>query len=239
ISFAGLGAHAVTDGCKSIASVLYDVPTAEKAATLIQAGAAKAGGPAPKHIKVPTSTTDFSSVAKSAGESDCAIVGLPNDQVAALAAAGASIGVDTKYYALAGALNDTVLSDTGTALEGAQSAVNFVVASNPAWDSAKAARDDVDWTGVYNQNTWAGYQVLANVVGKDAPTVDAAAVTTALSTASNVDTGLTAPIDFTVEFPVPGLNRVFNSEVVFVEAKDGEVVQNGDFQDLTPLFTTG
>jgi ABC-type branched-subunit amino acid transport system substrate-binding protein len=235
-SFAGIAAQAVKDGCESVATVLYDTPTTGKAVDLINLGLTSAGGEPATNIKVPTTTTDFGSVAKSAGESDCAIAGLPNDQTVAVAKAGESVGVDTRYYLLSGALNETVLSQAGKALEGAGSASNFVVASDPVWDEAKASSDDVDWTGPYNQDTWASYQVLADVM-KGQTDITAATVTTAMNGATGIDAGgLMAPIDFTTEFAVPGLNRVFNRMVVYTTARDGQVVQDGGFEDLGPFF---
>lgn len=234
--FTGLGARTVEDKCESTALVLYDVPTALKAVGLINAGIVGAGGEEAKHIKVPTTTTNFSAVAKSAGESDCAIVGLPNEQVVALAAAGAAQGEDTRYYAVQGALSSGVLEDAGGALEGTTSAVNFVPADDPAWDDAKEASDELDWSYPMVQNTWAGYQVLAEVVGESTD-VTAKSVMAALQEADNVTAGgLTAPIDFTKEFPVPGLNRVFNPNMLFVKAEGEDVVKASEFSDITPLF---
>ncbi|MBH0781018.1 ABC transporter substrate-binding protein [Nocardia bovistercoris] len=235
-AFAGIGARAAADGCASTSMVLYDVPPSEKAAQLINLGLARGNGKPADHIKVPTTTTDFSSIAKTAGKSDCAIVGLPNDQVVALATAARTLGEKTRYYALQGALNDQVLSGARDALEGATSAVNFVAATDPAWQGAKTASTKVDWTYPYNQNTWAAYQVLIEAVG-GASDISAASVTAALDkmTAAKAG-GLTAPIDFSKEFPVPGINRVFNPNITFVKAKGGAVVQDGGFENLTPLF---
>lgn len=235
-TFAGIAAKAVKDGCTSVATVLYDTPTTGKAVDLINLGLTAAGGQPATNIKVPTTTTDFGSVAKSAGEADCAIIGLPNDQTVAVAKAGESVGVDTRYYILSGGLNDTVLSQAGKAFEGAGSASNFVVASNPVWDEAKASTDDVDWTGPYNQDTWASYRVFADVMAGQ-PDITAATVTAAMNGAKDIDAGgLMAPVDFTTEFAVPGLNRVFNRNVVYITADGGEVVQDGGFEDLGPFF---
>ncbi|MCZ4548512.1 ABC transporter substrate-binding protein [Gordonia rubripertincta] len=235
-TFAGIAAKAVKDGCTSVATVLYDTPTTGKAVDLINLGLTAAGGQPATNIKVPTTTTDFGSVAKSAGEADCAIIGLPNDQTVAVAKAGESVGVDTRYYILSGGLNDTVLSQAGKAFEGAGSASNFVVASNPVWDEAKASSDDVDWTGPYNQDTWASYRVFADVMAGQ-PDITAATVTAAMNGAKDIDAGgLMAPVDFTTEFAVPGLNRVFNRNVVYITADGGEVVQEGGFEDLGPFF---
>lgn len=235
-SFTGIAAKAATSGCTGVTSVLYDTPTTGKAYDLINAGLAAAKAKPTIQVKVPTTTTDFSSVAKSAAQADCAILGLPNDQTVAVAKAGESLGLKTKYFLLSGALNDTVLKDAGAPLEGAVSAQNFVVASNPVWDAAKASSDDVDWTGPYNQNTWASYQVLANVL-KGKTDVTAASVIAALQSATaETAGGLMAPVDFSKEFGVPGLNRVFNRKVVYTVAKDGKVTQQGDFEDLGPFF---
>jgi len=236
--FAAIGARTVEDGCESTSMVLYDVPTALKAVDLINLGIASAGGEDARHIKVPTTTTNFSAVAKSAGEADCAIVGLPNDQIAALAAAGAAQGENTRYYAVQGALNQQVLEQSNGAMDGAVSAVNFVPATDDAWDEAKEASSEIDWSYPYVQNTWAAYQVLVEVIGSDEdPT--ATSVLRALDGASEVTAGgLTAPIDFTTPFPVPGLERVFNTELQFVKADGTEIGSVSDFEDLTPLFTS-
>lgn len=235
-SFAGIAAKAVRDGCTSISTVQYDSPATGHSTDLINLGIKNAGGKPATVIKVPTTTTDFTSVAKSAGESDCAILGLPNDQVVAVAKAGESVGVNTRYYPLTGALNETVLAQAGDGMADATSASNFVVASNPAWDEAKAASDEVDWTGVYNQDTWASYQVLTDVLAGQTD-ITAATVTAAMNGAKDIDAGgLMAPVDFTTEFAAPELSRVFNRNVVYTTAQAGEIVQDGGFEDLSPLF---
>ncbi|KAA1394218.1 ABC transporter substrate-binding protein [Aeromicrobium ginsengisoli] len=236
VAFAGLGQRAAKDGCKTIATVLYDVPTAVSAATLIANGVKAGGGAKPTDIKVPTTTTDFASVAKQIGEVDCAILGLPNDQIVATAVAGKSVGVKSRYYLVAGALNDTTIKGAQGSLDGAVTAVNFVPATEDVWKEAKDSSDKVDWTGAYNQSTWASYQVLKTVLDDQAE-VTAESVVAGLAKTTNVDAGgLMAPTDFTKEFAVPGLNRVFNRQVVYLTAKDGTPVQEGDFEDLSPLF---
>lgn len=235
-AFAKIGARTAQDGCESTSIVLYDVPTALKAVDLINLGMASGGGEKGTHIKVPTTTTNFSAVAKSAGESECSILGLPNDQIAALAAAGKAQGEDTRYYAVQGALNEKVIKDSNGAMDGAVSAVNFVPASDDAWSEAKKASSEIDWTYPYVQNTWAAYQVLLQVAG-ELDEITGATVLAALGTAQGVDAGgLMAPVDFAKEFPVPGLNRVFNTNVQFVQAKGADLESVSDFEDITPLF---
>jgi ABC-type branched-subunit amino acid transport system substrate-binding protein len=234
-AFAGVGAKAVDDGCDSITTVLYDTPATGNAIALVNAGLAARKAPPAKNIKVPTTTTDFSSVAKAAGEADCTILGLPDDQTVAVAVAGKALGVKTRYYLLAG-LSDSTIKQANGALAGAVSVTNFVDGSDPAWNDAKKARDDVDWTAGSGQNTWAAYRVLATVM-KDQPTLSAKAVMQAMSTATKVDAdGLIAPVDFKTPFGVPGLERVYNRHVLFTKESDGDLVSDGDFVDIGPLF---
>jgi ABC-type branched-subunit amino acid transport system substrate-binding protein len=234
-SFAGVGAKAVDDGCKSITTVLYDTPATGNAIALVNAGLTARGAPPAKNIKVPTTTTDFSSVAKAAGESDCTILGLPDDQTVAVAVAGKALGVHTRYYLLAG-LSDSTIKQAHGALADSVSVTSFKVGSDPAWDDAKATRDDVDWSTGSAENTWAAYRVLATVM-KNEHTLSATAVMQAMSKATDVDAdGLIAPVDFSTAFGVPGLKRVYNRHVLFTKDAKGALVPDGDFVDIGHLF---
>lgn len=235
-SFTGIAAKAAQSGCTGVTAVLYDTPTTGKAVALINAGLTAGKAKPAITVKVPTTTTDFSSVAKSAAQQQCAILGLPNDQTVAVAKAGEALGLKTKYFLLSGALNDTVLQQAGKPFEGAVSAQNFVVATDAAWSDAKKSSSKVDWTGPYNENTWAAYRVVNDVLqGKTE--VTAATLTAALQAATaETAGGLMAPVDFSKEFGVPGLNRVFNRKVVYTEGKAGHVAQSGSYEDLGPFF---
>jgi hypothetical protein len=203
---------------------------------LVNVGLVGRGAPPADVVKVPTTTTDFSSVAKAAGEADCTIVGLPDDQTVALAVAGQLLDTDTRYYLLAG-LSETTIEQADGALAGAVSVTNFVEDADPAWDDAKAARDDVDWTAGAGQNTWAAYRALATVM-EDQSTLSAETVMQAMRSATHVDAdGLIAPVDFSTPFGVPGLERVYNRQVLFIKEEDGALVSDSDFVDIAPLFS--
>jgi hypothetical protein len=78
--------------------------------------------------------------------------------------------------------------------------------------------------------------VFADVMAAQ-PDITAATVTAAMNGAKDIDAGgLMAPVDFTTEFAVPGLNRVFNRNVVYITADGGKVVQDGGFANLGPFF---
>lgn len=236
-AFAALGERAAKDGCKTISTVVYDTPTTDQSIQLIDAGIKAGGGSGSTAVKVPTTTTDFSSVAESASKTDCAILGLPNDQIVAVAKAGQSLGLSPKYYLLSGALNNTTITGAGGALNGAVSVQNFPLSTDKAWSAAEASGAQVDWTAPYNQNTWAGYMTLAEVLKGASGTVTAATVSGALNQATDVTAdGLIQPTNFTKTFPVPGLSRVFNRQVIFVQVKGNAIAQLGSWQDAGAAF---
>jgi ABC-type branched-subunit amino acid transport system substrate-binding protein len=236
VGFAGLGQKA-GEACESVAVVRYDVPAAAGAVRLIGAGLAKAGQQPAADVKVPPTTTDFSSVARTAGESDCAVVALPTEQYQALSASAQGLGLETTYYAASGSIAGEVLESGAPAIEGDTMVSSFLASSASEWDQAKeAAGEDLDWDSVYVQNTWVGYQVFREVA-EALSSIDAASVKEALDSATSVDTGgLTAPIDFSKPLPVPGLNRITNTKVVYLTAEDGTLVQQGDFEDVAALL---
>lgn len=225
-----LGALAAEDKCQKIASVVFDIPTSAAIGGLINAGVTKHGGKPVTEIKVPPTTTDFGSLAAQVGNYDCAIMGIGSQQVAALSLAEASLGKHTTYYVVQGGLTDAAIKIAGKSLDGAKSLSAFAMPTDPAFKPAIDAVGDLNgeesggWSLAWYTNTWVGYQVLAEVLAKSTD-FSAAGLTAALNTTQSVDTkGLTQPFGFTQEFPIPGMNRVFNHKVLVTEVKDGKIV---------------
>jgi ABC-type branched-subunit amino acid transport system substrate-binding protein len=239
LTFAGLGQKAVQDGCKNIASLTYDLPTSASVNQLVSVGVTGAGGTFAKQIKVPPTTTDFSGIAKDVSDYDCVLVGLPPAPFVGIAAAETSLGKSTKFYIISGGLTDALVTQIGAPLDGAVSNSAFPVGDDKAWDSAKKEAGDLadstqgGWSGPYVQNTWVGYVALANALSA-ATDLSAKGVATVLGQTVNVDTdGLAQPFSFASEFPVPGLNRVFNHQVLYVKVDGGKIVpDDGTYSDL-------
>jgi ABC-type branched-subunit amino acid transport system substrate-binding protein len=237
LGFAALASRAVEDGCESFAVLRYDIPAAAVAVDLINAGLAPDGKKVDAEIKVPTTTTDFSSAAQQASEFDCQFLALPAEQTIGVAAAGTQLGLENRYYALAGTVTDTALAAAGPALEGVVSAVPYPAKSSSVWDEARAALpEDTDLSFVYLQNGWAAYAAFADVAS-EVDDLTAANLIEALDSATAVDPdGIIAPVDFANEFPAPGLNRAFNTNLYFVRVVDGKIEPDGDPVDVAPLM---
>ena len=190
-------------------------------------------------IKVPPTTTDFSTIAQETSDYDCAVVGTPPQPFLGIAAAGAQLGSTTKYYLVPGGLTDAVAKNGGAAVEGTKSLSNFPDSDDPIWDEAKKYVGDLaddengGWSGLYFQNTWVAYRTFLSLI-KNNTDFSAAGVKATLDATTQVDTdGFTPPFSFAEDFPAPGLNRVFNYSELTFEIKDGKLQQNGsEYTDM-------
>lgn len=243
IAQAGLGAKAAEDGCDKVANVMYDLPSSGSVKELGNVGLASDGHAPATVVPVPPTTTDFSSIAQEISDYDCAIMSIPSGPLTGVAAAGASLGSKTKYYAFPGTLTDSAISQAGGALDSAVTMSPFPPSGDSVWDEAKKIVGDMSseenggWSYMSYQSTWVGYQLLAEVL-KDSDDVSATGVRAAFDAASAVDgLGFTPELNFTQEFPAPGMNRIFNTKVMFHDIEDGALHQDGDYVDLGASLT--
>ena len=125
LGLAGLGQMAAEDGCDKVASVNYDLPSAGQIAQLVDLALTNQGHDPSTLIKVPPTTTDFSTIAQETSDYDCAVVGTPPQPFLGIAAAGAQLGSTTKYYLVPGGLTDTVAEQRRRGGRGHQVAVEL------------------------------------------------------------------------------------------------------------------
>jgi ABC-type branched-subunit amino acid transport system substrate-binding protein len=233
LGLAGLGKLAAQDGCETVASVNYDLPSAGQIGQLVDIGLASEGAEASDLIKVPPTTTDFSAIAQEASEYDCAVVGTPPQPFLGIAAAGKSLGSETRFYVVPGGLTDAVTESGGDTVEGTVTLSNFPAAEDPIWDQGKEAvgdlKDDENggWSALYLQNTWVGYRTFVSLV-KNNEDLTSAGIKATLDATTAVDTdGFAPPFSFAEDFPAPGLNRVFNYQELTFVVEGGKLVQQG------------
>jgi ABC-type branched-subunit amino acid transport system substrate-binding protein len=234
LGLAGLGQKAAQDGCDTVASVNYDLPSAGQISQLVDLGLASEGHDASTLIKVPPTTTDFSTIAQETSDYDCAVVGTPPQPFLGIAAAGAQLGSETTYYVVPGGLTDSVAENGGDAVEDTVSLSNFPDSDDPIWNEAKKYVGDLSdeenggWSGLYFQNTWVAYRTFLSLV-KNNDDFSAAGIKATLDATTQVDTdGFAPPFSFAEDFPAPGLNRVFNYKELTFRISGGKLVQLGD-----------
>jgi ABC-type branched-subunit amino acid transport system substrate-binding protein len=239
LGLAGLGQMAAADGCDKVASVNYDLPSAGQIAQLVDLALQNAGHDKSTLIKVPPTTTDFSTIAQETSDYDCAVVGTPPQAFLGVAAAGAQLGSTTKYYVVPGGLTDSVAKNGGDAVEGTKSLSNFPDVDDPMWDDAikysgvTSDEENGGLSGLYFQNTWVAFRTFLSLI-KNNDDFSAAGVKATLDATTQVDTdGFTPPFSFAEDFPAPGLNRVFNYQELTFEIKDGKLQQDGtEYTDM-------
>ncbi len=242
LGLAGLGQMAAKDGCGKVASVNYDLPSAGQIAQLVDLALTNAGHDKSTLIKVPPTTTDFSTIAQETSDYDCAVVGTPPQAFLGIAAAGAQLGSKTKYYLVPGGLTDSVAKNGGEAVEGTRSLSNYPDVDDPMWADAlkysgpgadPATEDNGGLSGLYFQNTWVAFRTFLSLI-KNNDDLSAAGVKATLDATTEVDTdGFTPPFSFAQDFPAPGLNRAFNFQELTFEIKDGKLQQAGtDYTDM-------
>jgi ABC-type branched-subunit amino acid transport system substrate-binding protein len=233
LGLAGLGQMAAEDGCDKVASINYDLPSSGAISQLVDLALTNQGHDPSTLIKVPPTTTDFSTIAQEASDYDCAVVGTPPQAFLGVAGAAAQLGADITYYVVPGGLTDTVAENGGDSVEGAKTLSNFPGADDPIWDEAKkyvgdlADEENGGWSALYFQNTWVGFRTFLSLI-KNNDDFSAAGIKATLDATTQVDTdGFAPPFSFAEDFPAPGLNRVFNYSELTFEIKGGKLVQDG------------
>jgi ABC-type branched-subunit amino acid transport system substrate-binding protein len=221
VGFAALGAQTVKDGCKDVGVAELGIPVAASGVTFFQLGRGSQGAAPAKVTIIPPTTTDYSASASALKGKDCVFVVLPDPYLAQFLAAAKQQSFTPKIYAPGGAITQADVKAAGSQLEGAVSISDFVSLEDPAWSDFKSAVGSSDPTSLITQNTWVGFQMFASIA-KTLTSYDGAAFQTAVNTSAAVTTGGLAPnIDFTKEFAVPQLNRVFNTMVTYLVFKGG------------------
>ncbi len=235
IGFAALGTKA-GQRCAKTDIVTYDLPAAAGLAPFVAMGLAASKKTVDKTVKVPVTTTDFSSTVSNAKDADCIISILPEQALNQYLAKATSLGVSQTIFAPAGGVGSESLTRFKTQLEGSYTVSSFPIATDPIWaglkrELAAEGKSDVDLTVPENLNAWVSGVVFAKVAA-GLTTFDAASFKAALDKTSNLDTGgFTPPLDFTSPFPVPALARLFDTSLIGVDIKNGALVQDGTFVD--------
>lgn len=212
-----------TDGCKTIGVAAVEDPGFVIADHLFNLALAKKGTKIAQVVRVPINSVSFDSIAAELSKDDCVITSSTVPQDLGIIAAARQAGSKTRFYATTGTLTGELLKSSEAALQGLVTYDSFPVDTKPIWDAAKKADPTVDWTNPYNKDTWVSMQILATVL-KGAKSVTGASVLNALNSATAVNTGgFTPTLDFAKQYPVAGLNRLFNPTIQF------EMVQGDKF----------
>jgi ABC-type branched-subunit amino acid transport system substrate-binding protein len=234
ITFLATGVLAGKDpACVKTDVINYDIPAAAGLLPFIKQGLGAAKKSVNNTVKVPVTTTDFSSIVAAAKDADCVIVAIPDRSIQAYLAKAKTLGIKQKIYAPGGAIASGTMKNFASQLEGSAIASSYASPSDPAWadfKSATAGKNAVDPNEMQELNTWASYVIFNDVASTVTGDITAASFKAALDKASAVDTGgLTPTLDFTKAFPVPPLARITDTKLLTLRITGGVAKPEGDF----------
>ncbi|MCW2608078.1 MAG: hypothetical protein JWO60_2771 [Frankiales bacterium] len=217
-------------GAKTMSAAYVDVPTAAGVVPFVDLGAKGAGVTVKQKVPIPITSTDISPVVAAAtrGVDGVGLLVQPGGLASflqKLAQSGSDVKVvasaaDSKLLDQLGAAGDNLYVSAAFAPIGGDSA--GMKAFNADMDEHAKDAD----RNAFSVNSWLGVHVLKEVLeGQSVATVDKTTVCAALDKAVDVDLQGIAPKWSTAkEFPIPGLNRIFNPYIQVQKVEGGELV---------------
>ncbi len=227
-------------GHERISVVYSDLPGAAATVEFISKFSAETRGVQIRMVAVPQPSSDLAPlVADASRDADgIAIVTSPTDAAKFVAAARQS-GVTLPLSGHTIAFDEATIGELGDAVDGVLVATTFkpsTLEGDETVEEFNAEMDAIDEDARRNEismGAWIGVKLIA-AVAEDLPSVDAPSLVAALDAVDQLDLGLMPPVSFSdpVEI-VPGLNRVFNTTVMYTEVDGGALHPiDGQFVDV-------
>jgi hypothetical protein len=200
-----------------------------------------------KEVDLPYTATDYSpQVAQATQGTDCIDAGLlPESVFQRWMPPFAQANATQRMIGLQGNLDDKVCKGFEASCKDALSIGMYPPLGDPVWADLRAsleqydAPEDLEYNSLGALNTWAAYTIFKNVVKGMKGDVTAKSFLAAANATSDVDSeGMTPPLDFTKEWDMPGMNRVF-SRSMLVDQYQGDSFEPyiKKWVDLTPVFS--
>jgi len=244
---AGMGAQLADGGAERINVSFLDIAEGAQAGVLLQEGLTPRGLEIFSETPVPVETPDLSSVIADATDgSDSVALVLSEDDAPRWIQQASEQGVDQTIASTSAAITPDAASTLGASAEGVLVTSNFIPiteSDDPGVENFLAEVDEYDSDLVIDDgsmNGWAGVHVIADVLADATGDVsDPATLISALGTATNVETGITPPLDFaTPPEPIFGgaISRLFNPDVLYAVIEGGEIVLTTDEPEFINPF---
>jgi ABC-type branched-subunit amino acid transport system substrate-binding protein len=231
--WAGVGVGLAKAGCQKIGDIRLDIPDTVVVAAHVQQGAKDGGATSAKSVATPLGTADFApavATVKSQGADCIAVPEAPADVLSIFTAAAQAGGF--KYVAGgSGSFSQEGIKQLRQAANG-----KILIASSfvPYSSAAPGIKQLLAEMKEYQPGAqldpqviraWTGALVFTQVAAKVSGPVTSASFLRTIAAQQNVTTlGMTAPVDFSKPGPVSVLPHLFNTEVLLLTVRDGEIV---------------
>jgi ABC-type branched-subunit amino acid transport system substrate-binding protein len=218
-------------GCKHIAGMAEAAAAGTEALNLYEQGAKAAGAAWVGGFTTPEQSPNFTSQVAAAISkgADCIGYSGPPQEIPQILQAISTSGKSVKFQTTYNVLTPALIKSLGTAANGVLvvSPYLFVNSSNSAVQQMVRQITSATPGAQVDQNAetaWASVYVFAHVA-KSLSSVTAANVLAKLKTLNDVQTGISAPINYGSPVQIGGL-RVFNPSVYFGTVQNGGVVRS-------------
>jgi branched-chain amino acid transport system substrate-binding protein len=233
VQFAGLGAALADAGAKNIVLARQDIPAAAAVAPFVNAGL-KRFNLTMRDVPVPPGAPDMAPYAAAAlkdGTDGIVVTQADQDAVSfveAVRQANPNVKIALNATSL-GEVNKALGDNVDGVIENGATTLALKSSGEKQYENDMEAAGYSDLTG-YRLPAYAGVRVVQKLAD-DLPRVDAPAVFDALQHATNLETGLTPPLQFT-KGGVAGLPRVFNPCLFAIRMEGAtQVPMSGGFED--------
>jgi ABC-type branched-subunit amino acid transport system substrate-binding protein len=237
-TFASLPRYLADDGAKAISQVRPDIAAGAILKTFSNTALKAVGQEIVNDVPVPTDAPDMSTYAQSAlaGGTDAIVVGLPGQQAINFIQAVRQIDPDVQLGLISTELGPVVkaLGDQSAGIHMAYSFVSPIAQptkTGKRYLKEMKAAGYKDTTG-FRLTSWVSMQVLKQIAD-GLPEVTGPAVFDALNTATDVETGLTPPLQWQTpaNTGISLLTRIFNTCQI-----DMKITKKGKAKPVTGTF---
>jgi ABC-type branched-subunit amino acid transport system substrate-binding protein len=198
-----------------------------------------------KQVAVAYTAPDYSpQVAQATQGTDCLDLGLTESNLQRWIPPFQQAGAKQRLIGMQGNLDDKVCKGFQNSCKDALSVGLFPALSSSVWNDFRAslknfdAPTNLEYNSLGALNAWAAYTIFKNIVSGMTGPITAKTFLDAASSTKKVNSeGMTPPLDFTKEWDMKGMNRIFTRSVVVDQYKDGEFRPYiSRYVDLTPVF---
>lgn len=236
---AGIGQQLAGDHCRHVALVRPDTAAGDLLPVFLDGALHQRKRPAAEDIRVPEAANDYTAQAERAiGDDlpgDCVIAAVGDHTTTFLDSYRRLDPQNTRLSSVMGDVRQSLVDQTGGALEGIPVTGWYPPADDPRWDAMRSAvrkyafgdqRIDTDDPG--EQTTWIAYTVFRSVARTiDAGHLGADALRRALDRDKAISTGgLTPELSWRFEdaLPLRDNSRIVNAAVTYQVVKNGQLV---------------
>jgi ABC-type branched-subunit amino acid transport system substrate-binding protein len=215
-------------GCTKVGVLYADNDTATKSSQFVIDGIEAAGGEVVESLAISDTTPDITpaiSTLIDAGAECFGTAVAPATLVQLVTAVRASSVPDAPIATTIGSLPLAIVEPLGAAAEGLLAGTNMFVSTDPVWADATARMEAVTTetpVATFGLLTYSAVHTFAELANAIDGEITAESVAAQAAKTSEVDAiGYPAPVDWTKPGPVASAPRLFNTNVLMYEIKDG------------------